>query len=274
MYYRHNLPYQYPDKSDAHMITVKHLRDVNLDVNYPYLQKSVWFSCQRGLLRFCQYTILPIVMWLRHGLHIHGKEKLKANKELLNNGLITVSNHVLMWDYICIMVALRPRLGYFPAWKTNLEGPNGPLIRMAGGVPIPTDNLRSMVKFKQAMEEVLERKEWLHFFPEGSMWFYYPDIRPLKKAVFKYAVEFDRPVLPITFSFRPRTGLWKLIGKSPLVDLNIGDPIFHDKAPSKLEAVKALQLKTYHTMQAMNGINPGDPTYNQDPDLLTYQKTM
>lgn len=37
MYYRHNLPYQYPDKSDDHMISVKHLRDVNLDTNYPYL---------------------------------------------------------------------------------------------------------------------------------------------------------------------------------------------------------------------------------------------
>ena len=274
MYYRHNLPYQYPDKSDEHMISVKHLRDVNLDTNYPYLQKSLWFKCQRALLHLCQYTVLPLVMWLRHGLHIHGKEKLKAHKALLDEGLITVANHVFMWDYICIMVALRPRLGFFPAWKTNLEGPNGPWIRMAGGIPIPTDNLRSMVKFKQAMEEALEQKEWVHFFPEGSMWFFYPDIRPLKKAIFKYAVEFDRPIMPITFSFRPRTGIWKLLGKDPLVDLNIGDPIFHDKTLPKLEAVKKLHHDTYVTMQAMNGIHPGDPTYNEDQNILTYRKTM
>ena len=75
MYYRHDLDYDYPERSDAHMITVKHLRDVELDVNYPYLQKSFWFKCQRGLLRVCQYTVLPLVMWVRHGLHIHGKEK-------------------------------------------------------------------------------------------------------------------------------------------------------------------------------------------------------
>ena len=274
MYYRHNLPYQYPDKCDEHMIQVKHLRDVNLDVNYPYRQKSFWFQCQRGLLRVCQYTVLPIVMWLRHGLHIHGKDKLKQHKALFQDGLLTISNHVLMWDYICIMVALRPRLGFFPAWKTNLEGPNGPWIRMAGGIPIPTDNLRCMVKFKQAMEGVFEDGEWMHFFPEGSMWFHYPDIRPLKKAVFKYAVSYDRPVLPITFSFRPRTGLWKLIGKDPLVDLNIGDPIFHDKTLPKLEAVKKLQQDAYHIMQGMNGIHPGDPTYNPDLTLETYQKTM
>jgi len=274
MYYRHNLNYQYPQRSDQHMIDVKHLRDVVLDENYPYLQKSFLFKCQRLFLHFCQYTVLPLVMWVRHGLRVHGREKLKLHRELFEKGLITVSNHVFMWDYICIMVALRPRLGYFPAWKTNLEGPNGPLIRMAGGIPIPTDNLRSMVKFKEALEEVLDRGDWLHFFPEGSMWFYYPDIRPLKKAVFKYAVAFDRPILPITLSFRPRKGLWKLIGRSPLVDLNIGDPIFHDKALSKPEATKKLQREAYHILQQMNGIHPGDPTYNTDLNIETYQKTM
>ena len=274
MYYRHNLPYSYPEKCDEHMIEVKHLRDVELNETYPYLQKSPWFKCQRGLLHFCQYTVLPLVMWARHGLHIHGRKKLKQHKELLKKGLITVSNHVFMWDYICIMVALRPRLGYFPAWKTNLEGPNGPWIRMAGGIPIPTDNLRSMVKFKQAMEEVFETGKWMHFFPEGSMWFYYPDIRPLKKAVFKYAVTYNRPVLPITFSFRPRKGLWKLLGKDPLVDLNIGDPILHDGELPTMEAVRKLQHDAYHIMQEMNGIRPGDPIYNTDQNLEHYQKTM
>ena len=256
------------------MIDVKHLRDVNLDENYPYLQKSFLFKCQRTLLHVCQYTVLPLVMWLRHGLRIHGKDKLKANKALLQKGLLTISNHVFMWDYICIMVALRPRLGYFPAWKTNLEGPNGPWIRMAGGIPIPTDRFRSMAKFMEAMDEVFNRGDWMHFFPEGSMWFYYPDIRPLKKAVFKYAVNYDRPVLPIAFSFRPRSGLWKLLGKSPLVDLNIGDPIFHDKALSKPEATRKLQQEAYHIMQEMCGIYPGDPTYNTDQNPENYQKTM
>ena len=161
MHYRHNLDYQYPERCDEHMIDVKHLRDVNLDANYPYLQKSCFFKCQRVLLHICQYTVLPIVMWLRHGLHIHGKEKLKQHKALFKDGLLTISNHVLMWDYICIMVALRPRLGFFPAWKTNLEGPNGPWIRMAGGIPIPTDNFRSMVKFKEAMDEVFVRGDWM-----------------------------------------------------------------------------------------------------------------
>ena len=36
MYYRHDLDIQYPERSDEHMITVEHLRDVNCDENYPY----------------------------------------------------------------------------------------------------------------------------------------------------------------------------------------------------------------------------------------------
>ena len=274
MYYRHNLPYKYPEACDEHMISVKHLRDVNLDENYPYLQKSFWFSCQRILLSILQHTVLPIVIWFRHGLKVHGRKKVKQYKELFKTGLITVSNHVLMWDFICIMIALRPHLGYFPAWKTNLEGPNGPLIRMAGGIPIPTDSIRSMVKFNGAMEEVLKERKWMHFFPEGSMWFYYPDIRPIKKAVFKYAVSYDRPILPITLSFRPRKGLWKLIGSKPLVDLHIGDPICHDKSLSKQDAVLKMQQETYHIMQAMNGIHPGDATYNTDLNPANYKNTM
>ena len=274
MYYRHERPFVYPDKCDQHMLEVKHLRDVNLDENYPYLQKSFRFRCQRVLVKVLLHTIMPLLIWLCYGLRIHGKEKMKQYKDLVAEGLITVSNHVLMWDYICLMQIMRPRLGYFPAWKTNLEGPNGPWIRMAGGIPVPTENMKSMRKFKEAMEEALENKEWVHFFPEGSLWFFYPDIRPLKKAVFKYAVDYDRPVLPMTFSFRPRKGLWKLIGKNPLVDLHIGDPIYRDKTLPKLEAIKKMQQETYRIMQEMNGIHPGDPTYNENLDPEAYKKTM
>ena len=73
MYFRHNLPYEYPDKCDEHMIDVKHLRDVHLDEQYPYLQKSRWFQVQRVFLHFCQYTVLPLVMWVRHGLRMSAR---------------------------------------------------------------------------------------------------------------------------------------------------------------------------------------------------------
>lgn len=274
MYYRHNLDYEYPDRSDEHMITVKHLRDTHFDENYNYYDKSFWNKIKRGVLFIALNLVGFLVCTIRHGLKIYGRREFKKNKKLFKDGAITIANHVLMWDYLCVLKAIRPHLQFLPGWKTNFEGPNGPLIRWVGGIPVPTGNIRAMAKFQKAIGQVLEDNKWLHFFPEGSMWFYYPDIRPLKKAVFKYAVRYDKPIIPITLSFRPRKGIYKFFGKTPLVDLHIGSPLFADKNLPFKEAIDKLHSEAYHIMQVMNGINPGDLTYNTNQKIDDYVKTM
>jgi len=274
MYYRHNLDYKYPEQSDQHMIEVKHLRDIVFDEKYPYVSKGFWGWFKRASFWVVSNLLAIPVATIRHGLKIHGKKNLKAHKKEFKNGAITICNHVFMWDYLCVLKAVRPHMPYFPAWKTNLEGPNGPLIRWASGVPVPTDNFRAMAKFQNALEEVLNKNKWVHFFPEGSMWFYYPDIRPLKKAVFKYAYRFNRPIIPLSISFRPRKGIYKWFGKTPLADLHIGEPLYPDKNLSPQEAVKDLQARAYHVMQEMNGIGVDSPTYNVDQNIFNYKKTM
>lgn len=274
MYYRNEMNFEYPDRCDEHMIEVKKVRDVKFDENYPYLQKSLRYKLLRALYWLGLNTFFFLFVRLYYGLRVDGKENLKKYKNELKNGAITIANHVFMLDFVCVLYAIRPRLVHFPAWKTNMEGPNGPFIRVSGGLPIPTGNIRAMIKFKRAMEEVLEGDGWMHVFPEGSMWFFYPDIRPLKSAVFKYAVKYDRPVLPITMSFRPRKGILKLFGKKPRVDLHIGEPLFPDHSLKPADAVKKMHETAYHVMQVMNGINPGDPTYNTDQNPDHYQKTM
>lgn len=274
MYYKHNLNYTYPDKSDEHMITVKHLRDVNCDQNYPYLPKGFWHNVKRGLFWLaCNLLAFPVCA-IRYGLRVYGKQNYKKHKKQFKNGAITISNHVFMWDYLCVLQAIRPKLAYFPAWKTNLEGPNGPLIRWAGGIPVPTDNLRAMAKFQGALEDVLKSGKVLHFFPEGSMWFFYPDIRPLKKAVFKFAYKFDKPIIPITLSFRERKGIFKLFGKAPCVDMHIGEPLYANKDLPLQESVEDLRARAYHIMQVQNGITPSSPTYSTEQDIYKYKKTM
>ena len=114
----------------------------------------------------------------------------------------------------------------------------------------------------------------MHFFPEGSLWFYYPDIRPLKKAVFKYAVKFDRPIVPIVMSFRKRKGITKLFTKKPQVDLHVGEPLFPDKTLTKAEAETKLHKTAYQVMQEMAGVFPGDPTYNEDYLQTDYKSTI
>lgn len=274
MYYKKDLGYKYPNRSDEHMITVKHLRDVNCDINYPYLDKSLWYKIKRVILWILLNPLIFLVVKIRHGVIIHGRKNIRKNKELLKNGAITICNHVFMWDYLCVLMAIRPRLQYLLAWKTNLEGPNGPLIRWVGGIPIPTGNIKAMAKFKNAVDEVLENGKWLHVFPEGSMWFYYPDIRPLKPAVFRFAVEHNKPVLPLTISFRPRKGIFKIFSKNPFADVHIGEPMLPDTSLSKKEATDKMHKEAYHIMQTMMGIKETDPNYNTNQNIDEYVKTL
>lgn len=274
MYYRHSLDYTYPSRSDEHMIEVKKVRNVVFDESYPYLQKGVWFGVKRCFYWVFMNALAFPLCRLTHGLKIYGRENIKKNKEVLKGGAITIANHVFMWDFMCVLKSIRPHLTNFPAWKVNLDGPNGPAIRLSGGIPVPTGSIRCMKKFNEAIEEVLQKGKWLHFYPEGSMWYYYPDIRPLKKAVFKYAVKYDKPIIPITMSFRPRKGITKLFTNCPCVDLHVGEPMFADKSLHPKEAERKLHREAYHIMQVMNGINPGDPTYNTDQCIDNYVSTM
>lgn len=271
MYYFEDLGYKYPSRSDEHMLVVKKLRDTSFDVSYPYYDKRFFYRFKRFWFWVCYNLIVVPVCTLAHGLRIKGKENIKKNKALFKNGAITISNHVFMWDYLCVLKAIRPHISYFPAWKTNFEGPNGPLIRWAGGIPIPTHDFRAMVKFKKAMEQIFKENKWVHFFPEGSMWNYYPDIRPLKKAVFKFAVEYNRPIIPISLSFRKRRGIFKLFFNKPCVDLTIGEPLVPNMELEKTERITDLHKRAYHALQVNAGIDENHPSYNTNQNIEEYK---
>ena len=274
MYYRHNLDYTYPDRSDQHMLVLKRTRALHLDEHYDYMPHGFWFRVNRALVAALLHLVVFPLTHLTHGLRIYGRKNLKKHKKELKNGAITISNHVFMWDYLCVLKAIRPHIPYFPAWKPNFESGFQPFMRILGGMPIPEGSIRSMIAFKKGMDEVVESGRWLHVFPEGSLWYFYPDIRPLKPAVFTYATKYDKPLIPISMSFRPRKGFRKIFGKGPFVDLHIAEPIYADKSLPPREAVDELRARAYRIMQEMNGIHPGDPTYNEDQNIDNYRNTM
>lgn len=274
MYYRHDLDYTYPERSDEHMLTLKRTRDITLDENYEYMPKGVLFRIKRALVAAVLHTVVFPLMHLTHGLRIYGRENLKKHKRELRGGAITVSNHVFMWDYLCVLKAIRPHISYFPAWKPNFESGFQPFMRILGGMPIPEGDIHAMIAFKRAMDEVVKSGRWLHVFPEGSLWYFYPDIRPLKPAVFLYAAKYEKPLIPISMSFRPRRGWRRIFGKGPFVDLHISEPIYADKSLPMREAADELRARAYKIMQEMNGVHSGDQTYNENQNIDEYKKTM
>ena len=274
MYYRHNLNYTYPERSDSHVIELKRTRAINLDENYDYMPRGFWFRVKRACVAVLLHLIVFPLTRLTHGLKIHGKKNFKKHKKEFKNGAITISNHVFMWDYLCVIKAIRPHISYFPAWKPNFESGFQGCMRVIGGMPIPEGSAHAMIAFKRDLDKVVESGKWLHFFPEGSLWPFYPDIRPFKIAAFSYAVKYNKPLIPISMSVRPRVGWRKIFGKGPFVDLHIAEPLYADKSLSPREAAADLRARAYHIMQVMNGINPGDPTYNTDQSIENYKKTM
>ena len=274
MYYRHNLDIQYPERSDQHMLTLKKVYDLKLDESYDYMPHGAWFRIKRALVAAVLHLVVFPIMHLTHGLKIYGKENLKKHKAELKSGAITVSNHVFMWDYLCVLKAIRPHISYFPAWRVNLESSFMPFMRILGGMPIPEGKIHAMIAFKRALDQVVEQGKGRHVFPEGSLWKFYPDIRPLKIAAFSYAVKYNKPLSPISMSFRPRKGFRRIFGKGPFVDLHVAEPIYACKALSPRAAADELRSRAYRIMQEMNGIHPGDPTYNEDQSIDNYRKTM
>lgn len=248
------LNYNYPDTFEEHMLYVPKKADPPvLDEKYPYVNKTLPFKIARAILIMITQTVGFILMKLLIGLKSENRKVLKKHKASLKNGAISVCNHVHMWDFICVMFALRHRSFYFPAWPKNLTGPNRHLIRFVGGVPIPCQR-KAIIKFHETLNGILDKGKWLHFYPETSAWFYYEAIRPFKKGVFSYAVRHNKPIVPLVIKFREPKKMFKWIYKiNPLLSITVGKPIFPDLMLSEHDAIFKILHETREWMQKTAG---------------------
>jgi 1-acyl-sn-glycerol-3-phosphate acyltransferase len=245
---------KYPEKPDDHMNQNRPGIDFKIDKNYPFLDKSFFFRLKSALIYLGIFTLVFVLSPIRFGLKIKGRDILKKHRNLFRNGALTVSNHVLRWDFLIILQAVRFRRLYFPAWKENLSGPDRNLIRLVGGIPVPTD-IHTIKYFNAAFDELHERKQWFHVFPEGSKWDYFQPIRPFKKGMFTVACKYNIPVIPMAFSWRESRGLYRLFKKNyPMVTLNIGEPIMPDQSMPRREAAVLLRAQTHRIIVELAGI--------------------
>lgn len=250
------LPYEYPDLFEEHMLYVPPRADPPvLDEKYPYINKKFYFRLARISILAASKTVGFILLKLIIGLKCNNREILKKYKKELKNGAITICNHVHMWDFLCVMFAIRNRSLFFPAWPKNLTGPNRHLIRLVGGVPIPNKK-SGIVEFNNTLNDVLLQGKWLHFYPETSAWFYFDAIRPFKKGVFSYAVKHNKPILPLVITYRDPRKIFKLIyRKKPLLSITLGEPIFPDQSLPELEATQKVLHQTREWMQKTAGFD-------------------
>lgn len=246
----------YPEIPDQPILTPKKIREVILDENYPYLDKSFGARLRHVAIYAGIFTLVFPIQKIRYGLKIVGRKNITKNKKLFKNGAMTVCNHVYRWDFLAVLQAVKYRRIWFPARPDNLYGSDAGLIRGAGGIPIPS-TISASRKFNEAFDKLHAKKKWIHVFPEACRWDFYQPIRPFKKGAFSMAVRYDVPVIPLVISYRDPQKSWfhKLIGtKHPLITISVGEPILIDKELSRKEATNKLRLEAHAKMCEMAGI--------------------
>ena len=256
------LGYVYPPNPDDHMVEIVAVRDVKVDENYPFLDKSFKFRLIRNLMHFAIFTFVFTMSPLRYGLKIEGRKILRKYRKLLKNGAMTVSNHMHRWDFLFVLQAVRYRLMYFPLRKEHLNGPDQGYTRFAGGIPVP-DEIQIIKYFNKAFDEIHAKKIWIHAYPESTRFDYFQPIRPFKKGVFSMAYRYNLPVLPIAISYReprfPFTLLNKLRASKgkpqlPMITLRIGEPLLFDENQGRKEAVLKMRKECHEAVVRLAGI--------------------
>lgn len=269
--------FPYPLETDKHYLAIHKDRGFVFDSSYPYIDKSKKFLFKQKMIRLFLNVIVFPVATVRLGLRIEGRENLKKYKEVLDNGAVSVCNHVHMWDYIAVMKAIRPYKSYLLAWDKNINGENGTLIRLVGGIPIPESVSGQRAQLK-AIKTLFNEHGWLHIYAEGSMWEYYQPIRPFKRGAAFIAAANDMPVIPLGFSYREpgwiRKHIFRQIAK---FTLHVGEPIYPDKNLKLKDREKDLTVRANKAVCALVGIDPDkniyEPEFNDSKRIDYYTET-
>ena len=254
--------FPYPEITNQHYLKVERKEEINFDENYPYIDTSKKFRRKRKIVAFLLRTIVFPMTRIRLNLRIKGRENLKEYKELLSHGYITVCNHVHMWDYLAILVALKRTDVKFLSWAENLRGPSRKLVKLVGGIPIPEEKGPIFIKWYRLLSKYLKEDGVLHVFSEGSMWEFYQPIRPFKEGASHFAVKNDKPILPLAFSYRKNGWIRKKIFHYPAcLTLSIGKPLLPKKELSLGESKEELTIRTHEEICRLAGINKGENIY-------------
>lgn len=267
--------YPYTENTDGHYLVVKKNKGIIFDEKYPYIDNSFLFRLQNGLVRFLLYLIAYLVMIIRMGLRVEGRRNIRKQKDILKQGVVSVSNHVHLFDYMAVMYAVRHFKTRVLVWDKNINGENGWLIRHVGGIPIPKDNLKGTRTYLKVVNEYLENKGWLHIYAEGSMWEYYQPIRPFKKGASHIAIKANKPVLPLAFTYRKAGFIRRKIFKQPAVyTLHIGNLIYPDESLAGLEKELDFTKRIHDEVCKLAGIEPSeniyDAIYNDSKKIVYY----
>ena len=269
--------YPYPEDTDRHYLSVKKDNGLVFDVNYPYIDTSKKFRRSENFTRFLLKCIVFPMTRIRFGLRIEGRENLKKYKDVIDKGVVSVCNHVHMWDYLGILLGIKKR-AHVLTWAPNIRGENGKMLRSVGAIPIPENDMQATYKYMETVNKYINGGGWLHIYAEGSMWEYYQPIRPFKRGAAYFACENNKPVIPLVYSYRKPGWFRKFFFKQyAKFTLHIGEPIYPDMSLNRTQRELDLTKRMHDECCRLAGINPEEsiykPIYTHDKRVDYYTET-
>ena len=161
--------------------------------------------------------------------------------------------------------------GYVAVDVLDETNTNGARVNFElNGEAIPDDNKEGTRAFNDALGKLLENDGWLHVYAEGSMWEYYPYIRPFKLGAFSLACRYNKPILPLGFSYRKPSWIRKHIFKQDAaITVTVGEPIYKDDTLPEAEQRIDLAKRTHEAICKLANLEEGENLY---PPIFDHNK--
>ena len=241
--------------------------------SFKYVRRNPLFKLSSFLL----YRVIarPFIYLFLKLYHLQRFENKKLWKKCKNTGYFMYGNHTLSVSdaYIPNIMHIKKR-NYIIANPdaTSIKGIRD-LVMMLGCLPLP-NTMKSIIKFKDAVSNVINKKDVITIYPEAHIWPHYTDIRPFNDNFLTYQVELNAPCFCFVNVAKKRK-----FSKRPKVKTVISGPFYPDENLSIKDRKIKLRDEIYTAMKKIvDDNNPYkykyDYIYKQENVLIKENKSF
>lgn len=233
-------------KNVEHEFQTIKAKPVTLEDDYKFYNTSLIFRIGTVIVIFLMIIFIELLFArILLGFRVRGKKHFRKVKK---EGLVLIGNHIHPVDAILIGTTLFPRKLNVTMLMTNLGIPfAGPVLRVAGGVPIPETKV-GISNFIAETNEVFKRGHKLLVMPEAALKPYNIGIRKFYNGAFRFAVAGGVKVQPLVFVYKKPRFLMKYLKKKPNIHLHFLPAIEITQYETTALTIQNLKKEVHKTM--------------------------
>lgn len=125
---------------------------------------------------------------------------------------------------------------------TNFPGLYGFFFRNCDTLPL-SSNIETMKEFIKAVDNILQKGDFILIYPEQSMWWNYKKPKPLKIGAFKFATRNNVPVIPIFITMQDSSKIGEDGFFVQEYIINIGEPIYPNQDLQEKDNARIMREK-------------------------------